>query len=230
MFDNKNGYLLLKIVTQKVVLWLVEELLRYVVAIAVFRQINEMHHDLLVEALFHIEKLFVILTVAMIFILGSVESCLVQELEDFLHCYDTVLGSASLKESGLYCLIEQPEELDRRSLHLEVYGRIFPEINGFHHGKYLFDHMTTILILDHMQNLVWQQLADFKDKLIQEFQALVHGFVECLQTMSPDRVLACVYDIDFFNEFLFLIVRLVLAKLLNKVVAIFVGHENSYVP
>lgn len=106
MFDNKNGYLLLKIVTQKVVLWLVEELLRYVVAIAVFRQINEMHHDLLVEALFHIEKLFVILTVAMIFILGSVESCLVQELEDFLHCYDTVLGSASLKESGLYCLIE----------------------------------------------------------------------------------------------------------------------------
>ena len=65
-----------------------------------------MHDDLLVEALFYLKKLFIILTVAVLFILGTVEACLVQELEDFLHRYDSVLGSACLKKSGLYCLIE----------------------------------------------------------------------------------------------------------------------------
>lgn len=47
--------------------------------------------------------------------------------------------------------------------------------------------------------------------------------------MSSDRILTSMYNIYFVNEFLFLIEGLVFAKLLNKVVAIFVGHENSNV-
>lgn len=77
MLDNKSRYLLLKIITQKVILWLVKEFLRYVVAIAVFGQANKMHNYLLIKAELNLEKLFVILAVAMLFILGSVKSCLV---------------------------------------------------------------------------------------------------------------------------------------------------------
>lgn len=65
--------------------------------------------------------------------------------------------------------------------------------------------------------------------MIQEFQALVHGFVECLQTMSSDRILTSINNIYLVNKLLFLIEGLIFAKLLNEVVAIFVGHENSYV-
>ena len=97
----------------------------------------------------------------MLFILGSVKSCLVQELEDFLDCYDSILRSACLKKRVLDCRVEHLEELDGRSLHLKVDGSIFSEIYGFNHGKYLFYHMTTMLILDHMQNLIWQQFTNF---------------------------------------------------------------------
>ena len=53
MSDNKSRYLFLKIITQKVILWLVKELLRYVIAIAVFGEVDEMDYDLLVEAELH---------------------------------------------------------------------------------------------------------------------------------------------------------------------------------
>ena len=161
MSDNKSRYLFLKIITQKVILWLVKELLRYVVAIAVFGEVDEMDYDLLVEAELHFKKLFIVLAVAVLFILGSVKSCLVQELEDFLDSYDSILRSACLKKCVLNCLVEHLEELNGSRLHLKVDGSIFSEIYGFNHGKYLFDHMTTMLVLDHVQNLVWQQFTNF---------------------------------------------------------------------
>ena len=90
----------------------------------------------------------------MLLILGPVESCLVQELQDFLHRDHAILRSACLGESLLDRLIELLEQPNGRFLYLKINRRIFPKIDGLHHGEYLLDHVTTVLVLHQVQNLI----------------------------------------------------------------------------